>query len=165
MQLHLDRHDSNARRRRLAVAVAVAGCLAGLLMAGCGASGGEDDGDGDSKGSKPRSPSTPSPSPTYKYKYKYTKDLGTCEDGKCTVEVREGDVIPFGEDVRAPDLNIDRIGPAGVDLRFSEPGAMTSTFAGQTPDQGGASTFNETDFRVLEIHGDTAVLRILPTRR
>lgn len=159
MRLHLDGHDSTTRRRRLAVAVAA--CLVGLLVAGCGASGGDD-----SKGAKPRSPSaesghSPSPTPTYKS----TKDLGTCADGECTVEVREGDVIPFGEDVRAPDLNIDRIGPAGVDLRFSEPGTMTSTFAGQTPGQGGASTFNETDFRVLEIHGDTAVLRILPTRR
>ncbi|MEV8416042.1 hypothetical protein AB0P45_20895 [Streptomyces niveus] len=91
-----------------------------------------------------------------------TKDLRTCEDGDCTVEVREGDVIPFGESVRAPDLTIDAIGPAGVDLRLSGEGT-TSTFSGQSPYQGGGvSTYNGTDFRVLEIKGDTAVLRIKP---
>ncbi|MFC8078106.1 hypothetical protein ACFUN8_21500 [Streptomyces sp. NPDC057307] len=148
MQLHLNRHNSTTRRRRLAVTVAAC-----LVVAGCGTSG-----DDDSKDAKPRPPSA---TPVHSS----TKNLGTCEDGECTVEVREGDAIPFGENVRAPDLNIDRIGPSGVDLRFSEPGTMTSTLAGQTPAQAGASTFNKTDFRVLKIHGNTAVLRILPTRR
>ncbi|MEV8364738.1 hypothetical protein [Streptomyces niveus] len=133
------------RRRRLACLVAA--CLTALLTTAC---------DGDAQDPKPRS--SPTPSPTFGT----TKDLRTCEDGDCTVEVREGDVIPFGENVRAPDLTIDAIGPTGVDLRLSGEGT-TSTFSGQSPDQGGGvSTYNETDFRVLEIRDDTAVLSIKP---
>ncbi|MEV8403608.1 hypothetical protein [Streptomyces niveus] len=133
------------RRRRLACLVAA--CLATLLTTAC---------DGDAQDPKPRS--SPTPRPTLGT----TKDLRTCEDGDCTVEVREGDVIPFGESVRAPDLTIDAIGPTGVDLRLSGKGT-TSTFSGQSPDRGGGvSTYNGTDFRVLEIRDDTAVLRIKP---
>ncbi|MFC9750347.1 hypothetical protein [Streptomyces niveus] len=133
------------RRRRLACLVAA--CLTTLLTTAC---------DGDAPDPKPRS--SPTPSPTFGT----TKDLRTCEDGDCTVEVREGDVIPFGENVRAPDLTIDAIGPTGVDLRLSGEGT-TSTFSGQSPDRGGGvSTYNGTDFRVLEIRDDTAVLSIKP---
>lgn len=109
--------------RRRGLACLVAACLTTLLTTGC---------DGDVQDSKPRS--SPMPSPTSGT----TKDLRTCEDGDCTVEVREGDVIPFGESVRAPDLTIDAIGPAGVDLRLSGEGT-TSTFSGQSPYQGVAS--------------------------
>ncbi|MGW6506336.1 hypothetical protein ACWGCP_02020 [Streptomyces niveus] len=134
------------RRRRLACLVAA--CLTTLLTTACDAT------NGDAQDSKPRW----SPTPTFGT----TKDLRTCEDGDCTVEVREGDVIPFGESVRAPDLTIDAIGPTGVDLRLSGKGT-TSTFSGQRPDRGGGvSTYNGTDFRVLEIRDDTAVLRIKP---
>lgn len=140
--------NPNGERRRLACLVAAS--LAALLTTGCDAS---DDGGGDAQDRKPHSSPTPTP------------DLSTCEDGDCTVKVREGDVISFGEDVRAPDLTIDAIGPTGVDLRLSGAGT-TSTFSGQGPDQGGGvSTYNETDFRVLEIKGDTAVLRIKPNGR
>lgn len=133
--------------RRRGLACLVAACLTTLLTTGC---------DGDVQDPKPRSSPTPSPTSGT------TKDLRTCEDGDCTVEVREGDVIPFGESVRAPDLTIDAIGLAGVDLRLSGEGT-TSTFSGQSPYQGGGvSTYNGTDFRVLEIKGDTAVLRIKP---
>ncbi|MFE5664874.1 hypothetical protein ACFQ7W_13210 [Streptomyces niveus] len=133
------------RRRRLVCLVAA--CLTTLLTTAC---------DGDAQDPKPRS--SPTPSPTFGT----TKDLRTCEDGDCTVEVREGDVIPFGENVRTPDLTIDAIGPTGVDLRLSGEGT-TSTFSGQSPDQGGGvSTYNGTDFRVLEIRDDTAVLSIKP---
>ncbi|MFD4764878.1 hypothetical protein [Streptomyces niveus] len=134
------------RRRRLACLVAA--CVTALLTTACDAT------DNDAQDPKPRW----SPSPTYGT----TKDLRACEDGDCTVEVREGDVIPFGESVRAPDLTIDAIGPPGVDLRLSGEGT-TSTFSGQSPDRGGGvSTYNGTDFRVLEIRDDTAVLSIKP---
>ncbi|MFF2644816.1 hypothetical protein ACFVUB_33840 [Streptomyces niveus] len=133
------------RRRRLACLVAA--CLTLLMTTAC---------DGDTQDPKPRWSPTPSPTSGP------TKDLRTCEDGDCTVEVREGDVIPFGESVRAPDLTIDAIGPRGVDLRLSGEGT-TSTFSGQSPDRGGGvSTYNGTDFRILEIRDDRAVLRIKP---
>lgn len=129
------------RRRRLACLVAAS--LAALLTTGC-------DAPDDAQAPKPR----PSPTPT--------PDLTTCEDGDCTVEVREGDVIPFGDDVRAPDLTIEAIAPTGVDLRLSGAGT-TSTFSAQSPDRGGGvSTYNETDFRILKINGATAMLRIKP---
>ncbi|MEV8340992.1 hypothetical protein [Streptomyces niveus] len=133
------------RRRRLACLVAA--CLTLLMTTACDAA------NDDTQDPKPRWSSTPTSGTT--------KDLRTCEDGDCTVEVREGDVIPFGENVRAPDLTIDAIGPTGVDLRLSGEGT-TSTFSGQSPDQGGVSTYNRTDFRVLEIRNDTAVLSIKP---
>lgn len=127
------------RRRRLACLVAA--CLTTLLTTACDAT------NGDAQDPKPRWS---------------MKDLSTCEDGDCTVEVREGDVILFEKEVQAVDLTIDAIGPTGVVLRLSGTGT-TSTFSAQSPDQGGGvSTYNETDFRVLEIKGDTAVLRIKP---
>ncbi|MEV8352400.1 hypothetical protein ACFVTT_04385 [Streptomyces niveus] len=136
------------RRRRLACLVAA--CLTTLLTTACDAT------NGDAQDPKPRWSPTPSPTSGP------TKDLRTCEDGDCTVEVREGDVIPFGENVRAPDLTIDAIGPTGVDLRLSGEGT-TSAFSGQSPDRGGGvSTYNGTDFRILEIRDDRAVLRIKP---
>ncbi|MET9557426.1 hypothetical protein [Streptomyces sp. NPDC006645] len=145
LELELELNLERRRQRRFAYAVAV--CLAALLTTGCDTSG---DGSDDARDPKPCPPSGTA------------KDLSTCEDGDCTVEVREGDVIPFGEGVRAPDLYIDAIGPAGVVLRLAGDGT-TSTFSARSPDRGaGVSTYNGTDFRVLEIKDDTAVLRIKP---
>ncbi|GAA2406763.1 hypothetical protein GCM10010420_38530 [Streptomyces glaucosporus] len=165
------------RTRGRGLATAVALCAAGLLAAGCGS----PDGDGADDRAKRRdtpssssaspaasaSPASPgrrsspsaSPSPTYKA----TKDLSTCYDGACTVEVREGTVIPFGDGVRLPDLRIDKVGPSGVDMTASEAGTMLH-LGGQSPEQGGPSRLNETDVEVLAIDGDTTVLRISPAR-
>lgn len=167
------------RPRRPGLRAAVAVGVAGLLAAGCGSpdGAGGDDGTGGPR-TPPASSSaasaapatsaapgrssspTSSPSPTYRA----TKDLRTCYDGTCTVEVREGTVIPFGDGVRLPDLTIDAVGPSGVDMTAFGSGAVMR-LSGQTPGQGGPSTLNETDVEVLAIEGDTAVLRVSPTRR
>lgn len=125
------------RNRQLACLVTA--CLAPLLTTGCSGS--------DAPDPKPHPPST---TPAH--------DLAACEDGDCTVTVREGDVIPFGHNVQAPDLTIDALGPTGLTLRLAGNGT-TSTFSAQS---GGVSTYNETDFRVLEITATTALLRISP---
>ncbi|MGK5499983.1 hypothetical protein, partial [Streptomyces sp. URMC 125] len=95
--------------------------------------------------------------------HRATKDLGTCRDGACTVEVREGTVIPFGAGVRLPDLRIDAVGPSGVDMTARGDGVMLR-LGGQSPGQGGPSKLNETHVEILEIEGDTAVLRLSPAR-
>ncbi|MFD1830728.1 hypothetical protein ACFSJS_13735 [Streptomyces desertarenae] len=181
-----------ARIRRHGPGAAVAACLTVLLGAGCGSpdGGGAAGGTGrpaapPSSPTAPASPSSPAvsapsaspaspassaspgrPSPPASSPppaHRATKDLGTCRDGACTVEVREGTVIPFGAGVRLPDLRIDAVGPSGVDMTARGDGVMLR-LGGQSPGQGGPSKLNETHVEVLAIEGDTAVLRLSPAR-
>lgn len=177
-----------ARVRRHGPGAAVAASLAVLLAAGCGSpdggSGGAAGGTGrpaapPSSPTASASPSSPAasapsapsassgrPSPPASSSppaHRATKDLGTCRDGACTVEVREGTVIPFGAGVRLPDLRIDAVGPSGVDMTARGDGVMLR-LGGQSPDQGGPSKLNETHVEILAIEGDTAVLRLSPAR-
>ncbi len=90
-------------------------------------------------------------------------NLRACADGDCEILVTGPVTIRLTKGLGMSSLDITAVSPAGVDFQSSSPSGMVMSATGQTPNQGGASTFNKLSFEVVALEGSKAVVRFTHT--
>ncbi|WP_205669032.1 hypothetical protein [Amycolatopsis suaedae] len=140
---------------------AVAALAAVLALAGCGsaAPAAAPPPPPPPPSAPPPPPPPPSPTtttPTAPPKPADGTNLRACTDGACEVEIKEGDVIRFGKQVKATPridaLTILRVSADGVMVSMS--GGMIGTF------NGSVTMNNAVNMEMLHVADGSAVVRI-----